>query len=104
MSSRIETENGKSPSPGERELYVRCDEVLHYMWDPIGIADMPGARDEYHSYLPAVFRLVCSGASVDQVTEFLVNIEKDRMMLSRDRSEVELVAVCLLEWKGYLFP
>ena len=44
--------------PLELELYKRCDEVLHYVWDPIGISDVPEARDEYESYLPTVWRLV----------------------------------------------
>lgn len=46
---------GKQLSPFERELYQRVDEVLHYVWDPIGVSDAPEARDEYFSYLPIVF-------------------------------------------------
>jgi len=32
----------------EKELYRRTDEILHYLWDPIGVSDTPQARDEYH--------------------------------------------------------
>jgi hypothetical protein len=49
---------GEKLPPQELELYKRCDEVLHYLWDPIGVAGAPGARDEYRSYLPNVFALV----------------------------------------------
>jgi hypothetical protein len=38
--------------PKDKELYRRIDEVVHYLWDPIGVSDVPEARDEYHSYLP----------------------------------------------------
>jgi len=43
---------GKMLPPKENELRQRTDEVLHYLWDPIGVAGAPGARDEYWSYLP----------------------------------------------------
>jgi hypothetical protein len=44
--------------PHQDELYRRTDEVLHYIWDPIGVAGVPEARDEYDSYLPHAF--LCS--------------------------------------------
>jgi hypothetical protein len=44
------------------ELYRRTDEILHYIWDPIGIGGSPGARDEYDDYLGHVFTLVNSGS------------------------------------------
>ena len=42
----------------EMKLYRQTDETLHYMWDPIGVAGIVQARDEYQSYLPQVFQLV----------------------------------------------
>ncbi len=41
-----------------RELKRRVDEVLYYVWDPIGVSDEPFARGEYHSYVPRVSQLV----------------------------------------------
>ena len=37
--------------PKDAELYRRLDEVAHYIWDPIGISNVPDARDEYRAYL-----------------------------------------------------
>ncbi len=51
-------QNLRKLSDRENELYQRVDEVLHYLWDPIGVSDVPGARDEYHSYVPQVFSLL----------------------------------------------
>ena len=34
------------------ELHRRTDEVLHYIWDPIGVSGVPTARDEYSGYVP----------------------------------------------------
>lgn len=54
--------NFRHLSKNKNELYSRIDEVLHYVWDPIGISGVPEARDEYHSYLPVVFGKVKRGA------------------------------------------
>ena len=48
---------GYKSSREEIELYKRVDEVLHYLWDPIGVAEEPWARDEYYSYLPKMNRM-----------------------------------------------
>jgi hypothetical protein len=39
---------GRKLSPEQNELYKRVDEVLHYVWDSIGVAGEPHARDEYY--------------------------------------------------------
>jgi hypothetical protein len=41
---------------------MRVNEVLHYIWDPIGVRGEPRARDEYDSYAPEVYSLLQSGA------------------------------------------
>jgi hypothetical protein len=40
-------------------VHHRVDELLHYIWDPIGIAASTGARDEYDSYVPTVVKMLC---------------------------------------------
>lgn len=49
---------GARYSEKQKELYQRIDEVIHYIWDPIGINGAPKARDEYYSYLPEILRIV----------------------------------------------
>ena len=44
---------------------ARVDEVLHYLWDPIGVSGVPAARDEYESYAGVVFSMVKRQASED---------------------------------------
>lgn len=73
--------------PGhEATLHKRCDEVLHYLWDPIGVAGAPGARDEYESYVPQVVKLLHDGAEEEQISGYLVRVEGGRMGLSPDVS------------------
>lgn len=61
------------------ELYRRVDEVLHYLWDPIGVASEVGARDEYHSYLPLVFKLTLEAKGTEAISNYLLGVESERM-------------------------
>ena len=63
------------------ELYRRIDEVTHYMWDPIGVAGEPAARDEYYDYLPEIYNLVESGDE-SRLAEFLDKLARATMGLS----------------------
>jgi hypothetical protein len=38
------------------EFNRRADEVLHYLWDPIGVAGEVMACDEYMGYVPKLRR------------------------------------------------
>ena len=60
----------------EQELYRRTDEILHYIWDPIGVSDVPLARDEYYSYLPRVFSRLIEDCKYHEIAEYLVKVEE----------------------------
>ncbi len=62
---------GQELSPKENELYRRTHEVLHYIWDPVGVSDEPRARDEYQGYLPQFFHK----SSIKQHHKLLLTIE-----------------------------
>ena len=68
--------------PEHEELLRRVDEVLHYVWDPIGVAGAPEARDEYDSYAPRVFAMLIDGAPSSEIPQFLVAMETEAMGLS----------------------
>jgi hypothetical protein len=82
------------------ELYQRLDEVLHYIWDPIGVSGIPEPRDEYYSYLPNVLRLLNEGASVDTIADYLGEITSERMGLGVNRERDLDVAEILINWKA----
>jgi hypothetical protein len=90
---------GLKMSPEDTKLYKRCDEVLHYLWDPIGVAGEPRGRDEYDSYLPQVFMLLRESAGRDQVVNYLVQAEVESMGLSGNRVRAERVAEMLVKWR-----
>lgn len=90
---------GQKLSPVDLALYRAVDEVLHYVWDPIGVSSMPQARDEYHGYLPQVFGLVRGGSDENDIARYLTEITTERMGLT-DNIEHDLeIARVLIEWK-----
>lgn len=86
-------------SPKDLELQRAVDEVLHYIWDPIGVSGVPQARDEYHGYQPRVFGLLCNGASEESIADYLSEVSTDRMGLSSNAQHDLKVASILIDWK-----
>ena len=70
-----------------REIQERIRQVLLHDWDPIGVADIEEAQDEYDSYVGLVYRLLASPASEDELIAELRHIEVVRMGLSPVRPE-----------------
>ena len=64
-------------------LYRRLDEVLFYVWDPIGISTTVWSRDEYQSYLPQVFKMLLNDSSDKVIVDYLMEIECNHMGLGR---------------------
>ena len=90
---------GKKLPPQEMKLYRQTDEILHYMWDPIGVAGIAQARDEYHSYLPQVFQLVLKNETKEKIASYLVEIEENGMGLTPNREAALEIAEVLLNTK-----
>lgn len=89
-------------SPPDLALYRAVDEVLHYLWDPIGVASVPEARDEYQGYLPDVFGMLKYGSVEDELTEYLGGIATERMGLSARPDHDRAIARHLLNWRMVL--
>ena len=63
----------------DKELSKRVDEVLFYVWDPIGVANEPCARSEYENYVPKICQLVEQNDNISPISSHLANIVKDWM-------------------------
>ena len=87
------------------ELIKRVDEVLHYLWDPIGVRDIPAARDEYASYVNHVFKMLKDDASIEQISKHLGSIKGMSMGLpqSGDSESEKAIASILIDWKETIF-
>ena len=86
---------GRKLDPQQMELYRATDEVLHYIWDPIGVSDAPNARDEYSSYLPQVFKMLFGQNSKEKIVDYLVKIQTERMGLNANRENAKRVVEIL---------
>jgi hypothetical protein len=87
--------------PKDQELLRIIDEVLHYVWDPIGVSGVPQARDEYGGYVGPVFTLLRSGATDAEVSAHLQAISSDRMGLPRRRERADAAASVLTDWRDH---
>ena len=69
--------------------------VLLLDWDPLGVAGFNGAMDEYDSYAEDLAGLLEAGATQDDLTAHLREIERSRMNIKRERPELREVAAKL---------
>ena len=78
------------------ELEKRVDEVLFYVWDPIGVAVDPYARAEYRSYVTSVLGYVENDKSAEKIAEYLCAIEADSMGLTPNKEKALETAELLI--------
>ena len=83
----------------KNELKKRVDEVLFYVWDPIGVRDEPYARGEYESYVPGVLRLIEESKSMRDISEHLASIIRTSMGISPSKDHCDYTAEILLQHK-----
>ena len=74
------------------EIQRQIDSVLLRDWDPIGVADVPEAQDEYRGYSRGVYDVAVETRSARAVAEHLIRVERDRMGMS-SRSPDQLLPV-----------
>jgi hypothetical protein len=48
-------------------------------WDPIGVADIPAAADEYDSYAMQVFTFLAGDADAQYIADYLTWVVTERM-------------------------
>jgi hypothetical protein len=65
-------------------------DVLLRDWDPIGISDIPEAKDEYDAYADVVFgMLINENATAEDIANYLFKIATEHMALP-DREMAKL--------------
>lgn len=88
--------------PKDKELLRRIDEILHYLWDPIGVAGVPQARDEYESYVPQVFRLLEATTDGKDVVQYLDWLSAEHMGMGANPDRNAEVVDMLIAWRDHL--
>ena len=78
------------------ELRIRVDEVLYYMWDPIGIHKEASTRGEYSSYVTPILNLVING-NEKAIEEKLTEIETEYISLPKNIKKNKFIAKYLMD-------
>ncbi len=82
------------------ELEKRVDEVLYYVWDPIGVSSEPFARGEYRSYVGSILNMVQTDKSEKLIAEHLCEIESQNMAMTPNKSKALETAKILKQHKS----
>ncbi len=69
--------------------------ILLIAWDPIDVAGLSGAMDEYDTYAEDIIALLEAGATAEELTAHLRGIERDWMNIKRERPDLPAVAAKL---------
>jgi hypothetical protein len=64
------------------KLWVAVDKILWEDWDPIGVNDYGGSKDEYQGYISSIIKLLERDADTLKITELLHNHAKVNMGLN----------------------
>jgi hypothetical protein len=62
-----------------KEIQGEIRQVLMRDWDPIGVRDEPNAQDEYDSYIGRVYSLIAKRASEEEIAQYLLSVETEKM-------------------------
>jgi hypothetical protein len=73
-------------------LHRSIKDVLLNEWDPIGVAAIPEAQDEYDAYVPTIYRLLITHRPLHELTDFLLWAQTEHMALCADRGHTEAIA------------
>jgi len=61
-------------------------------WDPIGVAEIEAAQDEYDSYVSTIYKMLISRKPKHEIFDYLWWLETEHMGLTGDRQATERFA------------
>lgn len=85
--------NKERTRAGQRELRARL-----LQWDPIGVADVPEAQDEYDCMIGPLLRKLHKGESAEAITAWLSSEQRDHFGLTPDKQADGRLASDLVHW------
>jgi hypothetical protein len=81
------------------ELERRIDEVLFYIWDPIGVGPNPDARTEYRSYAKTILKFLSDNPDRHAVQKYLCEIEAGMLAQPANERRAEEVVELIMSHK-----
>jgi hypothetical protein len=86
----------------KEKFYRRVDEILYYLWDPIGVKEEPAARSEYLNYLNTIYSMVIDCKDQHTIAKQLRLFEQSDMGLISDEAHLMKIANVLIETKNVI--
>lgn len=87
------------PRRPQAELRRAVGEILHYLWDPIGVAEVPDARSEYDAYADRIFAMLVHGSSELDIAAALQGMAQQQMGLHCSEPHGARIARTLIAWR-----
>jgi hypothetical protein len=72
-----------------RRILQKINELLLKEWDPIGVAETPGAEDEYSQYAEFIHKIIQGSSSHRELFAYLWELETEHMGLKGNRIKTE---------------
>jgi hypothetical protein len=86
-------------APGERSReFTGQMRPLLMAWDPIGVADIPSAADEYDCMIPALLHRLFKSADARSLATWISHERSSHFSLSPDEAGDMRLAVSLAAW------
>jgi hypothetical protein len=63
----------------QKDAYTRMDEILFYLWDPIGMGRTNWARNEYESYVSKLYEIAMAADDPKPIQEYLEWITREML-------------------------
>ena len=79
-----------------KRYHAAIREAVLSEWDPIGVASIPEAADEYDGYVPVIYKMLIERKPISEIFDYLWWLETEHMGLSGDRQATDTFAKRLL--------
>ena len=75
------------------EIKDQIRKAMLNSWDPIGVSQYDGSKDEYDQYIPGLYKLMSNAASEQQIFNFLWHVEIDLIGIEGDTEKTRKFAI-----------
>ena len=89
------------PNQANTALSRAIDEVLHYLWDPMGVAGIPESRAAYTSYVPELLDLLQAQAPRRLLAAYLTQIAWNPIGVLTSEQTLDRTLDALIAWRDY---
>lgn len=73
----------------DKRVVNEIDNLLLKKWDPIGIQNIPEAKDEYSQYAIDLYKIIQSSGSCESLFEYLWEVETQNMGLKGNKARTK---------------